>query len=267
MLDFLMNHMMLMHEENCCHLQLIDLFSLNLKNKNFIFCMMHVCILNNEKKNQTEWIEYKAIVRHKNSLLCIILQFAFYLFYHWNIVQEQILHFQRWQQWYDFHLLQESKLTLFMLYKVQLKWINKMFDVISIFSFKKTHDCDAEAQADELSDTLKFQIHYVKWWNTDALFMSYLIHLLLKFIQVMTDFKLIFKFFFDFESKLNFHCLSYEHSNHELIIDWCDSVISQAMLHTRMINLCLMNCCLILLRKINSTWLFKMFCVCWRSFV
>jgi len=82
MLDFLMNCMMLMHEENCCHLQLTDLFSLNLKNENFIFCTMHIYILNNEKMNQTERIEYKAVVQYKNSLLCIILQLAFYLFYH-----------------------------------------------------------------------------------------------------------------------------------------------------------------------------------------
>jgi len=81
-LDFLMNHMMLMREENRRHLQLTDLFSLNLKNKNFTSCTTHVCILNNEKMNQTEQIEYKIVVRHKNSLLCIILQLAFYLFYH-----------------------------------------------------------------------------------------------------------------------------------------------------------------------------------------
>jgi len=73
---------MLMREENHHHLQLTDLFSLNLKNENLIFCTTHVCILNNEKMNQTERIEYKTIVRHKNSLLCIILQLAFYLFYH-----------------------------------------------------------------------------------------------------------------------------------------------------------------------------------------
>ncbi len=81
-LDFLMNHMMLMREENRRHLQLTDLFSLNLKNKNFTSCTTHVCILNNEKMNQTEQIKYKIVVRHKNSLLCIILQLAFYLFYH-----------------------------------------------------------------------------------------------------------------------------------------------------------------------------------------
>jgi len=81
-LDFLMSHMMLMREENHHHLQLTDLFSLNLKNKSLISCMMHVYILNNEKMNQTERIEYKAVVQHKNSLLCIILQLAFYFFYH-----------------------------------------------------------------------------------------------------------------------------------------------------------------------------------------
>ncbi len=53
-LDFLMNHMMLMCEKNHHHLQLIDLFSLNLKNENFISCMMYICILNNEKMNQIE---------------------------------------------------------------------------------------------------------------------------------------------------------------------------------------------------------------------
>ncbi len=47
-----------------------------------------------------------------------------------------------------------------------------------------------------MSDILKSQIHHVKQWNTDALFTSYLTHLLLKFIQVMTNFKSIFEDFF-----------------------------------------------------------------------
>jgi len=68
---------MLMREENRRHLQLTDLFSLNLKNENLTSYTTHVCILNNEKMNQTEQIEYKIVVRHKNSLLCIILQLAF----------------------------------------------------------------------------------------------------------------------------------------------------------------------------------------------
>jgi len=33
-----------------------------------------------------------------------------------------------------------------------------MFDVVSIFSLKKTHDRDAEARAGELSDASKSQI-------------------------------------------------------------------------------------------------------------
>ncbi len=77
-----MSHTMLMREENHHHLQLIDLFSLNLKNENFISYTMHICILNNEKINQTEQIEYKTIIWYKNSLLYIILQLAFYLFYY-----------------------------------------------------------------------------------------------------------------------------------------------------------------------------------------
>ena len=83
-----------------------------------------------------------------------------------------------------------------MLYEIQLEWINKMFDVVSIFSLKKTHDRDAEAWADELSDALKSQIRRVKQWNTDALFTSYLTHLSLKFVWVMTDFKSISEDFF-----------------------------------------------------------------------
>ncbi len=188
-LDFLMSHMMLMRGENRRHLQLTDLFSLNLKNENLTPCTTHVCILNNEKTNQTERIEYETVVRHKNSLLCIILQLAFYLFYRWNIVREQISHFQRRQQWYDLHLLRGSKSTSPMSYEVQLEWTNKMFDVVSIFSLKKTHDRDAEARAGELSDASKSQIRRAERWNTDALFTSYLTHLSLKFVRVMTGFK------------------------------------------------------------------------------
>ncbi len=95
-----------------------------------------------------------------------------------------------------------------------------MFNVVSIFSLKKTHDRDAEAWADELSDTLKSQIHHVERWNTDALFMSYLTHLFLKFIWVMTDFKLISEDFFllwvKVESSLSFIWALWSWINHWL---------------------------------------------------
>ncbi len=47
-----------------------------------------------------------------------------------------------------------------MSYEVQLEWINKMFNVISIFSFKKTHDRDAEAWVDvtNMSESIRVQI-------------------------------------------------------------------------------------------------------------
>ncbi len=106
-----------------------------------------------------------------------------------------------------------------------------MFDVISIFNLKKTHDHDVEAWADELSDTSKSQIHHVEWWNTDALFTSYLTHLLLKFIQVMTDFKLISEDFFlsqvKVESSLSFIWALWSWIDHWLT--WFSDFLSNAL--------------------------------------
>ena len=157
-LDFLMGHMMLMRGENRRHLQLADLFPLNLKNEGPTPCTAHVCILDNGKTNQAGRIEYGAVVRHKNPLLCTTSQLAFYLFYRWNIVREQVPRFQRRQQWYDLHLLRGSKSTSPMSYEVQLEWTNKMFDDASISSLKKTHGRGAGARAGELSGASESQI-------------------------------------------------------------------------------------------------------------
>ncbi len=261
-LDFLMGHMMLMRGENRRHLQLADLFPLNLKNEGPTPCTAHVCILDNGKTNQAGRIEYGAVVRHKNPLLCTISQLAFYLFYRWNIVREQVPRFQRRQQWYDLHLLRGSKSTSPMSYEVQLEWINKMFDVASISSLKKTHGRGAEARAGELSDASESQIRRAGRWNTDALSTSYLTHLPLEFVRVMAGFKSAPGDFFCLKPKLSLRCLSYEHSGHGLIIGWRGSAIPQAMLRTRMINLCSTNRCLILPGKIDPTWLLKVSCVC-----
>ncbi len=71
-----------------------------------------------------------------------------------------------------------------------------MFDVVSIFSLKKTHDRGAEARAGELSDASESQIRRAGRWNTDALFTSYLTHLLLEFVRVMAGFKSVPEDFF-----------------------------------------------------------------------
>ncbi len=105
-----------------------------------------------------------------------------------------------------------------------------MFDVVSIFNLKKTHDRDAETWADELSDASKSQILCVERWNTDVLFTSYLTHLFLKFVQVMTDFKSISKDFFlswvKVESLLSFIQALWSWINHWLT--WFSDLSSNA---------------------------------------
>ena len=94
-LDFLMGHMMLLRGENRRHVQLADLFPLTLKNEGPSRCTALIMILDNSKVNKTGRIEYRGVVRHKNILLCVISQLAFYLFFRWNLVRESPPCFQQ----------------------------------------------------------------------------------------------------------------------------------------------------------------------------
>ena len=85
-LDFLMGYMMLLRGENRRHVQLADLFPLVLKNEGPTRCTALIMILDNGKVNKTGRIEYRGVIRHKNVLLCVISQLAFYLFFRWNLV-------------------------------------------------------------------------------------------------------------------------------------------------------------------------------------
>ena len=64
---------------------------------------------------------------------------AFYLFYRWEIVQEQHLRFQQRQQWYNIHLFKGERADWPISYETQLEWISKAFARANLASLKKTH--------------------------------------------------------------------------------------------------------------------------------
>jgi hypothetical protein len=47
-----------------------------------------IVIMDNGKMNTLGKIEYGAVMRHRNPLLCTMGHTAFYLFYRWNIAGE-----------------------------------------------------------------------------------------------------------------------------------------------------------------------------------
>ncbi|EDN05524.1 predicted protein [Histoplasma mississippiense (nom. inval.)] len=103
-LNFLMNHNMLLRGETSRTAQLPDLFTLQLSNEGPTPCWPMILITDNGKTNQLGRLEYAAVMRHKNPLLCTISHLAFYLFYRWNIVRESLPDFRRrslcsYEQW------------------------------------------------------------------------------------------------------------------------------------------------------------------------
>lgn len=188
-LDFLMGHMMLLRGENRRHVQLADLFPLILKNEGPTRCTALIMILDNGKVNKTGRIEYRGVVRHKNLLLCVISQLAFYLFFQWNIVREPTPCFQQRQQWYDWYLLFGKTLTAPLSYATQLQWITQLFKAADVKSLKKTHVRGNGAREGEINGASEHQIRRAGGWNTDALSTSYLTHLPLEFVRVMAGFK------------------------------------------------------------------------------
>lgn len=96
-----------------------------------------VMIMDNGKMNQQGRLEYDAVMRHRNPLLCTMAHTAFYLFYRWNIAGEAPPCFRRCQQWYDVHLVKGEHAAKRISYDTQLDWINKIFAGANVTSLKK----------------------------------------------------------------------------------------------------------------------------------
>src|SRR5215469_12364220 len=145
--------------------------------------------MDNGKTNQLGRLEYGAVMRHRNPLLCIMAHTAFYLFYRWNIICEPSPCFHQRQQWYNIHLIKGEHAERQMAYDTQLEWTNKMFAGAKVTSLKKTHAGRSQgAKHAELHGVSEGQIRRAGRWNRDALTKCYLTHPPRKFIRSMAGF-------------------------------------------------------------------------------
>lgn len=188
-LDFLLGHNMLLRSESRLAAELPDFFTIPLPNEGPTPCPAMVMIMDNGKTNQLGRLEYGAVMRHRNPLLCTMGHTAFYLFYRWNIADEAPPYFRQRQQWYDIHLLKGAHADKQMAYDTQLDWINQMFAGAGVKSLKKTHLPRGQgATHAELHGASEGQIRRAGRWNNDAMTGCYLTHLPRKFIRAMAGF-------------------------------------------------------------------------------
>jgi hypothetical protein len=187
--DFLLSHNLLLRSESRLAAELPDFFSIMLPNEGPTPCPLMVMIMDNGKTNQIGRLEYGAVIRHKNPLLCTMAHTAFYLFYRWNITGELPPCFRQRQLWYNLHLIKGEDAAKKMAYDTQLEWINRMFSQAKVASLKKTHAGRAQgAKHAELKGVSEGQIRRAGRWNNDALTNCYLTHLPRKFIRSMAGF-------------------------------------------------------------------------------
>lgn len=107
--DFLFSHNMLLRGESRRTVELPDLFTIELLNEGPTPCWPMVMIMDNGKTNQVGRLEYAAVARHRNPLLCTMSHLAFYFFYRWDIVREEHPKFQQRQQWYNSHVFKGER--------------------------------------------------------------------------------------------------------------------------------------------------------------
>jgi hypothetical protein len=137
--DFLLAHNVLLRSESRLAAEFPDFFTIPLPGEGPTPCFPMIMIMDNGKMNPLGRLEYGAVMRHRNPLLCTMGHTAFYLFYRWNIAGETSPCFRRRQQWYGLHLIKGEHAAKQMAYDTQLDWINKMFTGANVTSLKKTH--------------------------------------------------------------------------------------------------------------------------------
>jgi hypothetical protein len=189
LVDFLLAHNILLRSESRLAAELADFFTIPLPNEGPTPCYPMIMIMGNSKMNQQGRLEYGAVMRHRNPLLCTMSHTAFYLLYRWNIAGEAKPCFRHRQHWYNLHLIKGEDATKKMAYDTQLDWINKMFAGANVMSLKKTHAGRSQgAKHAELNGVNEGQIRRAGRWNNDALTSCYLTHLPRKFMRSMAGF-------------------------------------------------------------------------------
>jgi Centromere DNA-binding protein complex CBF3 subunit, domain 2 len=103
--DFLLAHNVLLRSESRLAAEFPDFFTIPLPDEGPTPCFPMIMIMDNGKMNPLGRMEYGAVMRHRNPLLCTMAHTAFYLFYRWNIAGETPPCFRQRQQWYGLHLI------------------------------------------------------------------------------------------------------------------------------------------------------------------
>jgi hypothetical protein len=149
-----------------------------------------IMIMDNGKTNQFGRIEYMAVMRHRDPLLCTMGQTALYLFYRWNTIHESPPQFSQRQDWYNLHLLKGESANKAISYETQLDWTKRIFTGANLHSLKKTHLGRSQgARHAEIAGVGEGQIRRAGRWNMDALSNCYLTHLPRKFVRSMAGFE------------------------------------------------------------------------------
>lgn len=188
--DFLLSHSMLLRGETRRGAEFADFFTIPLTNEGPTPCNPMILIMDNGKMNQFGRLEYGAVVRHRDPLLCTLSHTAFYLFYRWAVMKEPVPCFQQRQQWYGLRFLKGEQGKKALSYETQLAWTNRIFHGAKLTIFKKTHAGRSQgARYAELSGVNEAQIRRAGRWNNDALSNCYLTHLPRKFVRAIAGFE------------------------------------------------------------------------------
>jgi Centromere DNA-binding protein complex CBF3 subunit, domain 2 len=100
-IDFLLAHHVLLRSESRLAAEFPDFFTIPLPGEGATPCFPMIVIMDSGKMNPLGRLEYGAVMRHRNPLLCTMVHTAFYLYYRWNVASETPPCFRQCQQWYD----------------------------------------------------------------------------------------------------------------------------------------------------------------------
>ena len=88
LMNILLNHYMLICNEDWCAAEISDFFIFKFKKKKFIYCIFLIFIIWADKQNQHDQLKIINTLQHKKFLICIFNNLIFYFFFHWNLDDE-----------------------------------------------------------------------------------------------------------------------------------------------------------------------------------
>src|SRR6266699_1928381 len=147
-IDFLFGNYMLLRSNNRLGLELADCFYLDLPKEGIkmegIPTKAFVVFINQGKTNQHGRIEYGSCLRYRDPEACFVGQFAFWLFFRWQVeinAVESFPDFSRLERWYKTKILRRNKAdyTGRLLYQTARKWTRSFYDIYSINTGKATY--------------------------------------------------------------------------------------------------------------------------------